>query len=358
DLVSFIKNLKSFIPLIRECLSFTNKKENIRQKYLNYLINEYGHVSIFGYSNIDISLPLQSVYVELKFDPTHPSIKAMKTLDINEEFKRKVLTYGFFNENEKRKLNKAIIERNAFNPETIYRDFMVDQWLNVLLTNRNIFTENEASTIKDKVNRLKQNILEKNSLKDAKQYQIRQAYNEFKHFIILGHPGSGKTTLSKWLIMNMAKQCLGEKNMLFDNNCSITEKIPILIPIWKYVDQLKETQNQQKTTLLQFIYENATLNSTLFTNEERKDLSCLIIESLIQGNVLIIFEGLDEVPVNVDRSDLMKEINTLLERGIDYDAKCGKLIYSLYEQKEINNTKNPSIGNRFITTSRIEGNYF
>ncbi|CAF5061008.1 unnamed protein product, partial [Rotaria sp. Silwood1] len=50
--------------------------------------------------------------------------------------------------------------------------------------------------------------------------------------------------------------------------------------------------------------------------------------------------------------------NTLLERSIDYDATYDKLTYSIYEQHEINNTKCPTIGNRFIITSRIEGNYF
>ncbi|CAF3375210.1 unnamed protein product [Rotaria sp. Silwood2] len=282
----------------------------------------------------------------------------MKTLEMNEEFKRKLLSHGFFDKNEIKKLNRAIRERNTFNYDTIYRDFMIDQWLNVLLSNENIFTVNEATAIKNKVNQLKQSILEKNSLKEAKQYQIQQVYYKFKHFIILGHPGSGKTTLSKWLVMNMAKQCLDEKNMLFDSTCSIKNKIPILIPIWKYIDQLKENSNKQRKTLLQFIYEDATLNSTFFNDEERKELSSLIMKSLVHGNVLVIFEGLDEVPVHVDRSDLMKEINTLLERGIDYDAHCDKLSYSIYEQKEINNTKDPIIGNRFIITSRIEGNYF
>ena len=104
ELLSFIKGLKSFTPLMRDNLSFKNKKEILRKKYLTYLIKEYGHVSIFGYSNSSINLPLESVYVELKFDPTHPSIKAMQTLEIHEEFKRKFLSHGLFEENERNKI--------------------------------------------------------------------------------------------------------------------------------------------------------------------------------------------------------------------------------------------------------------
>ncbi|CAM2727295.1 unnamed protein product [Rotaria socialis] len=358
DLLKFIKNLKSFTPLLYDSLSLTEAKETIRKKYLNFLSKEHGYVSIFGYSKSNISLSLESVYVELKFDPTHPSIKAMKMLEISEEFKRKILSHGFFDAKEMTKIFRAIMEVNGYNVQNIYRDLMSEQLLNVILSNKNIFTEDEADSIKNKINELKRSILEKSTIKEVKQYHIQQAYNEFRHFVLLGHPGSGKTTLSKWLIINMAKQCLGEKNMLFDSSCSIEPKLPILIPIWKYVDQLKDNQHEQKKTLLQFIYENPTLDSNYFNDDERKLLSSLIIQSLIRGNVLVIFEGLDEVPVHIDRSGLMKEINDLLERGIDYDAKHGKISYSIYERKEINSTDDPTIGNRFIITSRIEGNYF
>ena len=358
DLVPFIESLMSIAPLTRDTALRIERKERIRLKYLHYLIREYGHVNLFGHSNHDMTLPLQSVYVELKFDPTHPSIKAMKTLEIHDEFKRKLSSPGFFTDHEIRQLHKAVAERNAYNAETIYRDFMMDQWLNVLLSNRTIFTEVEASTIKGKVNGIKQSILQQSNLNEAKQYRIQQAYNEFKHFIVLGHPGSGKTTLSKWIVTNMAKQCLGEKNMLFDSACSGDAKIPILIPIWKYVDQLRENPRGQKSTLLRFIYENPTFHATAFAEEERLELSALVMESLLQENVLIVFEGLDEVPAYVDRADLMREINALLERRIDYDAHDDKLTYSHNEQKEINNIKDCTIGNRFIITSRIEGNYF
>ena len=358
DLLSFIRSFKSFIPIIRHGLLSADRRERIRTKYLTYLIKEYGHVLIFGYSNGNINLPLESVYVELKFDPTHPSIKAMQTLEINEEFKRKFLSHGFLTKNERNKIIRAVKQRNTFDSETMYRDFMVDQWLTVFLSDQNLFAEDEVAAIKNKILLLKQTVMEKNSFQNARQYQIQQAYQEFKHFIILGHPGSGKTTLSKWLVINMAKECLGEENTLFNGRCSIEKKIPVLIPIWKYVDQSKQTNNQQKRTLLQFIMENSTCNSSFFDDEERRELSLLMMESFIQGNVLVIFEGLDEVPAHIDRSDLMKEMNTLLERGITYDTNSHQLSYSIYEQKEINNIEDPNTGNRFIITSRIEGNYF
>ena len=57
-------------------------------------------------------------------------------IDINEEFKRRILSHGFFDEKEKEKLYKAIVEKCGFiNLATIYKDFMMDQWLNVLLNN-------------------------------------------------------------------------------------------------------------------------------------------------------------------------------------------------------------------------------
>ena len=78
----------------------------------------------------------------------------------------------------------------------------------MFLSNENIFTATEAMIIVGKIYQLKHSIMEKNSFQEIQQYRIQQAYQELKHFVVLGHPGAGKTTLSKWLVMNMAKQCL------------------------------------------------------------------------------------------------------------------------------------------------------
>ncbi|CAF3795127.1 unnamed protein product [Rotaria magnacalcarata] len=168
--VSFLENIRK-IPY--------EEKEAIRKKYLNFLTEEHGYVSIFGYSKSNISLLLESVYVELKFDRTHPSIKAMKILEVSEEFKREILSYGFFNDNETRKIFRAIVKMDAYHGQNIYQDFMSKQWLNIFLSG----------------------ISNKSNIQEAKQYHVQQAYNEFSYFILSDHPGSGKTTLSKWLVL-------------------------------------------------------------------------------------------------------------------------------------------------------------
>ena len=100
DLLLFIKDFTSFKLMIRDSFFFTNEREHVRMKYLNYLIKEYGQISILGCSSMSINLPLEEVYVELKFDPTHPSIKAMKTLEINAEFNRRLSSHNFFTRTE------------------------------------------------------------------------------------------------------------------------------------------------------------------------------------------------------------------------------------------------------------------
>ena len=373
ELVSFIKSL---IPtaLTVDVKSVNEKRSIVYKKYLNFLLQEYSTISIFGYSKTELKLPLQRVFVDLKFDPTKPSTKAMKVLQIFEVFKRKLFSADLFQPSEQFKIYKAyskLSSKNAQNLSNLCRNFLIEQWVNNLLDDKEIFTNDEAESIKGKINKLKKEVMEIGKIKEEDSYSIARTCKEFKHFIILGHPGSGKTTLSKWLVTNIARQALARstENTLSsshnnDDNgngeAKLTNKLPILIPIWKYIEKKHESeQNKTRTTLLEYICENATLDSQFFSNSDEKlILSDLIKEELRNGNVLVILEGLDEIPVHLNRSDLMNEINSLFEQPIEYDEKTNKMVYSVTGNKEVSVTDDSENGNRFIVTSRIEGNYF
>ena len=373
ELVSFIRNLIPTPPLTVTDVQGVNEKRSIvYKKYLNFLLQEYSTISIFGYSKTELKLPLQRVFVDLKFDPTKPSTKAMKVLQIFEVFKRKLFSGDLFKPSEQFKIYKAYSKlcskNNAQNVGNLCRNFLIEQWVNNLLDDKEIFTNDEAESIKGKISKLKKQVMEIGKIKDEDSYSITRTCKEFKHFIILGHPGSGKTTLSKWLVTNIARQALGSSiettttlpphNDNADEDAKLTNKLPILIPIWKYIEKKQENE-QNKLTLLEYIYEYATLDSQFFSNSDEKlILSDLIKEELRNGNTLVILEGLDEIPVHINRSDLMNEINSLFEHPIEYDKKTHKMVYSVTGNKEVCVTDDSENGNRFIVTSRIEGNYF
>ena len=58
------------------------KEKRIIKKYLDHAIQQCSRVELLGFNNHDVlELEMKTVYVSLKFDPTHPSIKAMKRLE-------------------------------------------------------------------------------------------------------------------------------------------------------------------------------------------------------------------------------------------------------------------------------------
>ena len=206
----------------------------------------------------------------------------MKTLEVGEEFKRKLFAPGFFTQDQMTPIYAALNEldtQGSLNIDYLYKTFIVKQSLKYFLENKQ-FSPDLAEQIKMKVNTLKKSVFQNAKLKETSHYSIQQAYSEFKHFIILGHPGSGKTSISKWLVTCMAKQMLGQENTLFDRTLSLfKEKLPILIPVWKYFEKKSaDTSTHQQMTLLQFICEYATLDSQLLQDPNNgKQLNSLFL---------------------------------------------------------------------------------
>ena len=147
-----------------------------------------------------------------------------------------------------------------------------------------------------------------------KKTPLEEVLNENPRLVVLGDPGSGKTTFLKFLALTFAKgQGQSTKTLNIDKAF-----LPIIVPIKAYADAL-----QQDLSLPLGDYIAQYYKSLEFPN-----LSELFKHELDEGNCLILLDGLDEVVSASDRNLIVERIENFVRR---YPA------------------------NRYVVTSRIAG---
>ena len=127
----------------------------------------------------------------------------------------------------------------------------------------------------------------------------------FNFLVLKGDPGMGKTQLTNWLAISYANKYLGKKKII-NHSDTLPEKylIPILV---KCRDLFKESVNWTIEQLLKNAFKNVHL-----LDEEIKVLYLFIEEKMLIGEVLIIFDALDEIEAQEDDKASFREcINRL-----------------------------------------------
>ena len=130
--------------------------------------------------------------------------------------------------------------------------------------------------------------------------------------VILGDPGSGKTTFLKYLTVSLAQDQGAAVGM--------AGRLPVLVPLSAYANALA----QRDVSLQAFM--------GLYYRNRGIDLPVdrLIDDTLAHGRALVMLDGLDEVQATAQRSLVVERVETFF----DYQRK---------------------LGNKFIITSRIVG---
>ena len=201
-------------------------------------------------------------------------------------------------------------------PGEVNRQFLETEWdeLEAKIANTNLPAEEVEDLREQLLNRYKKI----DSSTPDREYEIDEVVRRHDHLVILGDPGSGKTTMLRYLALKHA-QALWESRSAVDNELGLPH-FPILIRIADYVESGVWKEKSLSNFLADYFMHECPIVG----------LANLIHAELAGGNCLILLDGLDEIVRADERRDVVQRIEDFVRH---------------YE----------NVPNRFIITSRIVG---
>ncbi|GEM_PF-2526234 len=134
---------------------------------------------------------------------------------------------------------------------------------------------------------------------------IAEALSRHPRLLIVGDPGSGKTTLTRWLAVIFAKKQQAQEHLLGSRFAE--NRAPIVLELRRFVVRLSELAKQPHTfnladEVIQFVKKDARFEKC----------AQFISHSLKSGKCLLLLDGLDEVPDRDARRCLLEAVEAFV----------------------------------------------
>lgn len=304
-----------------EVASFDELHARVLPQYLNYIIEEYRLIALPSIKRGETkkTIPLDNIYVALQLADNqtskdfHYASQFVRKQIINEELNAK----RNLSEEEKADIQAKVMEKNQ--------------------TLRN-FDYSE---------------LQKNS---EKSISLAQLFCQERYTVMLGDPGSGKSTIVKWLALQFAMQfdqnspqnrvsvtsrqiygseVKGEKDAVVDLGIS---RLPIVIKIPEYAKFFDQNKDSEKKGIIDFCGIHIPTIPGITSDEIRQ----LISHYLASDKAIVFLDGMDEVVK--DREKILVEIR----KFITYWINLGLAPEAKASLQDVG-------GNQIMITSRIVG---
>jgi hypothetical protein len=206
---------------------------------------------------------------------------------------------------------------------------------------------------------------------------LGQVYHDHSCLVILGDPGSGKTTLARWLALTMARawknrrQCVEVPLTALDPKCADSDQVfdlgpwrlPLLVVATEFADAMERCRDQS-LTLMQYLGAQRWRDGSRpsfgageqfgqpIPDEARQALVRRAIERKV---ALVIIDGLDEVTSSETRERVRNAVSDFLREHVAPPRRSvdGRTLSTLLSDAHSTFARNS--GNRLVVTSRIAG---
>jgi len=213
--------------------------------------------------------------------------------------------------------------------------------------------------------RLRDQLLAAKQEETEKTYHLAEIVRRHRWIVLLGGPGSGKTTLARWLALQLARALrAGNEKVEIDADHVRPDaeeeaqetlgpaRLPVLVRVADYAAQ-RWPEPGRDTGLPLRNYLGRHLKERLEPGRRTEALNALVRDYLIAGRVTFILDGLDEVTDLSQRQAIAAAIEDLIRDWV-LDARGRSPLEPGYAPAWGGSAATGG-GNQLIVTSRIVG---